>query len=57
MKPQRLSMDFMMNNSPDELDEAVKRTEKHFKELVKEEETKVILSILKDIFDKNDTPT
>jgi hypothetical protein len=43
----------MVNNSPDELDEAVKRTEKHFKELVKEEETKVILSVLKDIFDKN----
>jgi len=42
---------------PPELDEAFKRTEKHFKELVKEEETKVILSVLKDIFDKNDTPT
>ena len=46
-----------MNKTTDELDEAFKRTEKHFKELVKEEETKVILSVLKDIFDKNDTPT
>ena len=46
----------MVNNSPDELGEAIKRTEKHFKELVKKEEIKVILSVLKSIFDKNDTP-
>jgi hypothetical protein len=34
-------------------EEAFKRTEKHFKELVKQEETKIILKVLKDIFDED----
>ena len=38
-------------------DEAFKRTEKDFKELVKKEETKIIVKVLKDIFDKDKKDT
>jgi hypothetical protein len=45
----------MVNKTPDELDKAFKRTEKDFKELVKEEETKIIVGVLKEIFEKDGT--
>ena len=38
-------------------DEEIKRTEKEFKELVKKEETNIIVKVLKDIFDKDKKDT
>jgi len=38
-------------------DEAFKRSEKEFKELVKKEKTNIIVKVLKDIFDKDKKDT